>query len=95
MLNRQHNNYNEQHSNVNDAVKNLNLGCWNIEGLSKHESSVDLINFVKCFDIFGFCETCGQNANQFDNCVTGFQAYSSIRKNVLEGVAHLVVSLYL
>ena len=81
---------------MNDAVINLNLGCWNIEGLSKYESSVDLINFVKCFDIFGFCETWGQNANQFDNFVTGFQAYSSIRKkNVLEGVAHLVVSLYL
>ena len=65
---------------MNDAVINLNLDCWNIEGLSKYESSVDLINFVKCFDIFGFCETWGQNANQFDSFVTGFQAYSSIRK---------------
>ena len=48
---------------MNESILNLHLGCWNIEVLSKYESSVELADFVKGFDIFGFCETWGQNVS--------------------------------
>ena len=65
---------------MNESILNLHLGCWNIEGLSKYESSVELADFVKGFDIFGFCETWGQNVSQFDTFVDGFQAFTAVRK---------------
>ena len=65
---------------MNEYILNLHLGCWNIEGLSKYESSVELADFVKGIDIFGFCETWGQNVSQFDTFVDGFQPFSVVRK---------------
>ena len=65
---------------LNESILNLKLGCWNIEGLSKYESSVELTNFVTSFDIFGFCEAWGQNVNQFDTFVSVFETFSVIRK---------------
>ena len=50
---------------MNESILNLHLGCWNIEGLSKYKSSVELADFVTGFDIFVFCETWGQNVSQF------------------------------
>ena len=29
---------------MNESILNLHLGCWNIEGLSKYESSVELVS---------------------------------------------------
>ena len=60
---------------MNESILNLHLGCWNIEGLSKYESSVELADFVKGFNIFHFCETWGQNVSQFDTFVGCFQAF--------------------
>lgn len=58
----------------------LKIGSWNIEGLAKHEFNVDLIEYVKHFDIYSFCETWGQNSTMFDNFISGFTAFSKVRK---------------
>ncbi|MEW8544973.1 MAG: reverse transcriptase family protein [Candidatus Thiodiazotropha sp.] len=58
----------------------MSIVSWNIEGLAKYEFSPQLIEYVRQFDIFGFCETWGQYVTQFDNFISGFKAFTCIRK---------------
>ncbi|MEW8544944.1 MAG: reverse transcriptase family protein [Candidatus Thiodiazotropha sp.] len=57
----------------------LRIGSWNIEGLAKHEHNTELIEYVKQFDIYSFCETWGHTKTMFDEFINGYKAFTNIR----------------
>ena len=58
----------------------MKLASWNIEGLAKYEKDLEFIEYIKCLDIFGCCETWGKHVSQFDSFVDGYKVFTTIRE---------------
>ena len=67
---------------VSGRAKTLSISCWNIEGLYKYKFDLDALNYIKRYQICGFCETWGVCEEQFDNFVDNYTSFSSIRKKI-------------
>ena len=58
----------------------MTIGFWNIEGLLKYESSAVFKDYIKKFDIFGFCETWSKCISEFDSFINGYKSFNKVRK---------------
>ena len=53
----------------------LTIGWWDIECLLKYESSAVFKDYIKKFDIFGFCETWSKCISEFDSFISGYKSF--------------------
>ena len=56
------------------------MACWNIEGLYKYKFDFEILNYIKKYDICGFCETLGVCEKQFQNFLDNYVSLSCISK---------------
>ena len=50
--------------------------------MAKHEFNINLNNYIQLFDIYSLCETWRHSDGMFDNFVSGFTAFTKIRKKL-------------